>query len=155
MREICAGLDHAHSKGVIHGDMKPQNVFLLFSNEVKVFDFALALARERMEKKVLLGSAHYSAPEYLLGKIANLDEKTDTYAVGCLFYTLLMLRLPLEGIGLGVERSCYRANRPFNKKLVVNHPKVEGLVYDMVSNSGAYRPTMAEVMQRIDEILWK
>lgn len=154
MKEICMGLNYSHSNGVIHGDMNLQNVHIsIFNRKVKILDFALALALKRMKKERCMGTPHYSAPEFLRREVVQFDELTDMYSTGCMFYSLLMLRLPLEGIKSKEDLTRARVEKPFTERLKVPHPKgrqVEDLVYAMVEDDREKRPqSMVEVVQRI------
>jgi serine/threonine protein kinase len=96
---IASALDAAHAHGVIHGDLKPANVFLVAGGNVKLLDFGLSkvLGLERLTQTgELIGTPHYMAPELLTGK-GELDERIDTYAFGVLLYQSLSGRKPFEG----------------------------------------------------------
>ncbi|MCZ7677627.1 MAG: serine/threonine protein kinase [Sandaracinaceae bacterium] len=98
---IAAGLTAAHAHGVIHGDLKPANVFLVEgpSAGVKLLDFGLSkvLGLERLTQTgELIGTPAYMAPELLTGK-GELDERIDTYAFGVMLYQCLAGRPPFEG----------------------------------------------------------
>ncbi len=97
---IAAGLSAAHAHGVIHGDLKPANVFLLAEpaqgSSVKLLDFGLSkvVGLERLTQTgELIGTPAYMAPELLTGK-GELDERIDTYALGVILYQCLAGRPP-------------------------------------------------------------
>jgi serine/threonine protein kinase len=95
---VCAGLSAAHTRGVIHGDLKPANVFLLPDATVKLLDFGLSkvLGLERLTRTgEVIGTPAYMAPELLTGK-GDLDERIDTYALGVILYQMLAGRPPYE-----------------------------------------------------------
>ena len=95
--QILQALKHAHSKGVIHRDIKPQNIMLLKDGTIKVTDFGIARF-SRNETQTMtdraIGSVHYIAPEQARGGIT--DEKADIYSVGVMLYEMLTGKLPFE-----------------------------------------------------------
>lgn len=96
--EVAAALEHAHSLGVIHRDVKPDNVMIRSDGLVKLMDFGIAqiVDKERMTVTgQLLGSPAYMAPEHVEGK--PLDFRTDVFAVGILLYQLATGQLPFRG----------------------------------------------------------
>ncbi|MEQ8725277.1 MAG: serine/threonine-protein kinase [Sandaracinaceae bacterium] len=101
---MAEGLAAAHEHGVIHGDLKPANVFLLrdaaeAASPVKLLDFGLSkvLGLERLTRTgELIGTPAYMAPELLTGK-GEPDARIDTYALGVILYQCLSGRVPFEG----------------------------------------------------------
>lgn len=95
--QILAALDHAHKKGIIHRDVKPQNIILLQDGTIKVTDFGIARF-SRSETRTMtdkaIGSVHYIAPEQARGDVT--DEKADIYSVGVMLYEMLTGELPFE-----------------------------------------------------------
>ena len=95
--QILRALQHAHDNGVIHRDIKPQNIMLLETGEIKVTDFGIArFARSETHTTTdkAIGSVHYIAPEQARG--APTDERADLYSVGVMLYEMLTGRLPFE-----------------------------------------------------------
>lgn len=97
--QILRALQHAHDKGIVHRDIKPQNIMLLSDGTIKVTDFGIArLTRNEVKATVegnkAIGSVHYISPEQARGEIT--DEKTDLYAVGIMLYEMLTGCLPFE-----------------------------------------------------------
>ena len=95
--QILRALQHAHEKGIVHRDIKPQNIMLLQDGTIKVTDFGIARF-SRSETRTMtdraIGSVHYIAPEQARGDIT--DEKTDIYSVGVMLYEMLTGQLPFE-----------------------------------------------------------
>ncbi len=95
--QILRALQHAHEKGVVHRDIKPQNIMLLQDGTIKVTDFGIARF-SRNETRTMtdraIGSVHYIAPEQARGDLT--DEKTDLYSVGVMLYEMLTGQLPFE-----------------------------------------------------------
>ena len=101
-RQICRGLHAAHEQGIIHRDIKPQNVLIDAKGEVKLMDFGVARMTEASEAMtqagLIVGTPHYMSPEQVQGK--TLDPRTDVYAMGVLLYELLVGRRPFESTSL-------------------------------------------------------
>lgn len=95
--QIARALSHAHSKGIIHRDIKPQNVMLLDDGLIKVADFGIAALQsdENGESNETVGSVHYIAPEQARGGAADL--RSDIYSLGIVMYEMLTGRLPYVG----------------------------------------------------------
>src|SRR6266852_5824354 len=97
IRQVCLALDAAHSAGVIHRDLKPQNIMQDKQGRILVMDFGLArsLASEGMTQTgALMGTIEYMSPEQAMGK--QLDARSDLFAVGLIFYELLTCNLPFK-----------------------------------------------------------
>ena len=94
--QIMRGLSHAHSRGIIHRDIKPQNIMVLRDGSVKVADFGIAcLANSQTMTQEALGSVHYISPEQARGD--RTDARSDIYSAGVVLYEMLTGRLPFEG----------------------------------------------------------
>ncbi len=95
--QILRALQHAHDKGIVHRDVKPQNIMLLQNGNIKVADFGIARF-SRNETRTMtesaIGSVHYISPEQARGEIT--DEKADIYSVGVVLYEMLTGQLPFQ-----------------------------------------------------------
>lgn len=95
--QIMRGLSHAHSRGIVHRDIKPQNIMVLRDGSVKVADFGIACLENSAQTltQEALGSVHYISPEQARGD--RTDARSDIYSAGVVMYEMLTNRLPFEG----------------------------------------------------------
>ncbi len=96
--QIAKALGHAHSRGIIHRDIKPHNIMVLRDGSVKVADFGIARlvsAAQNTLTQEALGSVHYISPEQAKG--SHIDARSDIYSAGVVLYEMLTGRLPYEG----------------------------------------------------------
>ena len=97
---ILAAVDHAHRNGIVHRDIKPQNILVDRQGRVKVADFGIARLKASQTTRLdsdssALGSVHYFSPEQARGEVA--DEKSDLYSVGVVMYEMLTGQVPFDG----------------------------------------------------------
>ncbi len=96
--QVLKALQHAHECGIVHRDIKPQNIMLLQDGSIKVTDFGIARFSDKATRTMTeqaIGSVHYIAPEQAKGDVT--DGKTDIYSVGVMLYEMLTGRLPFDG----------------------------------------------------------
>jgi len=97
MRQITIAMQVAHEKGIIHRDIKPQNVLITDDGSIKITDFGIAMAQDALQLTVsesVMGSVHYLAPELAKGEAATY--RSDIYSLGIVFYELLSGDVPFR-----------------------------------------------------------
>ena len=97
-QQIAKALEHAHSRGIIHQDIKPHNICLLRDGTVKVMDFGIARFEKNQETRVIqeaIGSVHYISPEQAKG--SAIDHRADLYSLGVMMYEMLTGHVPFDG----------------------------------------------------------
>src|SRR5713101_3736240 len=97
IRQVCLALEAAHGVGVIHRDLKPQNIMREKGGRILVMDFGLARSLESdgmTQTGALLGTIEYMSPEQAIGK--HLDARSDLFSVGLIFYELLTGKIPYK-----------------------------------------------------------
>ena len=123
--QVARALMHAHSRGIIHQDVKPQNVIILRDGTAKLTDFGIASFAAAQETRVVqeaIGSVHYISPEQAKG--SKIDYRTDIYSLGVVMYEMLTGRLPFEGeTALQIVMQHINAVPPMPSELVPDIPK--------------------------------
>ncbi|MBZ5527088.1 MAG: protein kinase [Acidobacteriia bacterium] len=97
MLQVCQALDSAHTEGVVHRDLKPQNIMLDAQNRVYVMDFGIARSSElsgMTQTGMLMGTPEYMSPEQARGQ--HVDARSDLFALGIIFYELLTGKSPYQ-----------------------------------------------------------
>ena len=155
--QILRALQHAHDKGIVHRDIKPQNIMLLSDGTIKVTDFGIArLSRNEVratsEGNKAIGSVHYISPEQARGEIT--DEKTDLYSVGIMLYEMLTGCLPFEAdnaVSVAIMQMQSEATAPH----LINEEIPEGLeqitLKAMQKDTAKRYQSAAEMLSDFDE----
>ena len=98
LAQVAEGLGYAHTKKVVHRDVKPANIMVTTSGQVKLLDFGLARVTDRdpiTRRGVILGTPDYMSPEQAMGK--GVDQRSDMFSAGAVFYELLTGQKPFSG----------------------------------------------------------
>lgn len=153
--KIAAGLAHMHGKGVIHADMKPNNVMLAPRLTVKIIDFGLAWVKGEGKARIQ-GTPEYMAPETAQHKIVN--ERTDIYNFGATMYRLATFKLPPIAPGVEKALGLGESSKPTPmvpvKKLnpIVPDPLAELIEKCLIHNAHQRPERMSEIQGKLDEL---
>jgi Tol biopolymer transport system component len=160
LRDVCDALAHAHGHGIIHRDIKPDNV-LLSGRHAMVADFGVAKAATDATSRaphttagIVLGTPAYMAPEQIAAD-PNIDHRADIYAVGVLAYELLAGRPPFAGDAPQEILSAHLAQAPV--PISTHRPDVSEPLAELVMKSLEKRPadrwqTAVDLVQRLDAL---
>ncbi len=155
--QILQALQHAHDKGIVHQDVKPQNIMLLADGTIKVTDFGIArfsraAGQQSEQGDKAIGSVHYISPEQARAELT--DEKSDLYSVGVMMYEMLTGKLPFESdnaVSVAIMQMQSVAERP----TVINPDVPEGLeeitLKAMQKDPAKRYQSAAEMLYDIDE----
>jgi len=147
MQPVLSALGAAHRAGMIHRDVKPENVLLTADGQVKVADFGLARAEtasKQTKTGVIIGTVGYLAPEQVIS--GDADTRTDVYAAGIMLFELLTGRQPYEGgTPLAVAYKHVNETVPLPSSVIAGlPPRLDALVASATSRDPARRPFDAD-----------
>jgi len=152
IRDAARGLAHAHKNGMIHRDIKPDNIMLTKSGQVKVADFGLVKSADvekdlGLSRSMLMGTPHYMAPEQFEG--VPPDPRVDIYALGVTFYELVTGKRPFEGrTAFKVMEAHLRKKPPRPEDVVPGiHPEISRIILKMLEKEPDKR------YQSMDELI--
>jgi hypothetical protein len=151
--EVCAGLAHAHGRGVIHRDIKPHNILLDEGGHAKVTDFGIARALDTTQQTrtgSFLGTALYSSPEQLQGQ--KVTPKSDVYSLGVTLYQAATGEPPFSG-ATPIEIASQHVSRtpvPPRRLGADVSEGVQALILDCLAKHPDDRPTAEEARSRLD-----
>jgi serine/threonine-protein kinase len=139
LRQICEGLGHAHANGVVHRDVKPANIRVTPTGDVKIMDFGVAQLQSATgltKRGLVLGSVHYISPEQVEGR--TVDARSDIFSVGAIAFELLSGKRPFdaESVTAVMARVAYGSA---DVDLLPHTPYSPGLEA-IVLNALAHRP---------------
>ncbi len=152
--QIAKALDHAHSRGIVHRDIKPHNVMVLKNGSVKVTDFGIArmMSKGNTLTKEALGSVHYISPEQAKG--GRVDNRSDIYSLGVVMYEMMSGRPPYDGDSpVAVAIQHINGGAPMPSTL---NPNIPGGLEQIIMNAMAHEPnerydSAAQMLSDMDE----
>ncbi|CAN5148460.1 hypothetical protein BH24ACT17_BH24ACT17_04730 [soil metagenome] len=151
--EICAGLAHAHERGVIHRDIKPHNILLDENGHAKVTDFGIARALDATQATrtgAYLGTALYSSPEQLQGQ--KVTPKSDVYSLGATLYQAAVREPPFVG-QTPIEIASQHVSKtpvPCRERGADVSKGLEALILACLAKNPDERPTAEEMRSRLE-----
>ncbi|WP_431799439.1 Stk1 family PASTA domain-containing Ser/Thr kinase [Halobacillus andaensis] len=142
MRQVTSAIAHAHDNGIVHRDIKPQNILIDHYGHAKVTDFGIAMALSATaltQTNSVLGSVHYLSPEQARGGMAT--KKSDIYSLGIVLFELLTGRLPFSGQSpVSIALKHLQHDTPSLKRWVPDLPQsVENVVLKATAKDPFYR----------------
>jgi eukaryotic-like serine/threonine-protein kinase len=154
--EVARALAFAHAQGLVHRDVKPQNVLLSADGRAKVTDFGIARSLDTMgltQTGTVLGTSHYIAPEQARGE--RVDTKTDVYSFGVVLFELLTGAVPYEGDTF-LTVALRHVNDPV-PSVLERRPdcpiRLAGLIESCMAKDSAERPSMADCVRELEATL--
>ncbi len=151
--EVCAGLAHAHERGIIHRDIKPHNILLDENGHAKVTDFGIARALDTTQATrtgSFLGTALYSSPEQLQGQ--KVTPKSDVYSLGATLYQAATGEAPFLG-GTPIEVASQHVSKdptPPRERGADVSEDLEALILSCLAKNPDDRPTAEEARSRLE-----
>lgn len=147
LTQIISGLDYIHSRGIVHHDIKPSNIFISTAGqlEIQLGDFGLACPLRREKHGAVIGTHVYAAPEQLQGKC---DPKSDVYSLGIVLVELLVqTKTEMERVEIidGLKRE------QIPTSLAIAHPKWVHVVGRLVQHDPGKRPTATQLLSDLGE----
>lgn len=154
--QLCDALGHAHQRGLIHRDVKPENVVITPDGAAKLMDFGLAhsqSASHLTQEGTLVGTPFYLAPEQILGK--QVDGRADLYALGVILYELTTGRLPFTGDDVLniISQHLHSPVEPPRTHRTDLPPALDALIIGLLSKQPEDRPASAEEVRTVLESL--
>lgn len=152
--QICDGLEVAHRQGVIHRDLKSQNIIINSANQIKIIDFGLAHSTHLQGMTatgLIMGTPEYMAPEQVEGK--RVDERADIYSLGIILYELFTGRVPFTGdsaIAVGFKQM--KEEPPAPRTIAPHLPaEIEAIILKCLQKDALDRyPSVTQVKQELE-----
>ncbi len=130
MEQVCLALEAAHAEGVVHRDLKPQNIMVDKAGRISVMDFGIARSTElggMTQTGVLLGTPDYMSPEQVMGE--HVDARSDLFTLGVIFYQLLTGDMPYKAET--AQASMFKRTRELPKRAIEADPTVPKFLSDV------------------------
>lgn len=153
--QILKALQHAHDRGIVHRDIKSQNVMLMSDGTIKVMDFGIARFNRETDKTIsekAIGSVHYISPEQARGDIT--DEKSDIYSVGVMLYEMLTGQKPFDGdnpVSIALMHMQSQPKRPTEINSSIPEGLEEIVIKAMQKEPSKRYQTAGEMIKDIEE----
>ena len=150
MKQLTSAITHAHENGIIHRDIKPQNILMDEAGNVKITDFGIATslgATSFTQTNSVIGTVHYLSPEQARGGLATM--KSDIYALGIVLYELLTGELPFSGeSAVSIALKHLQSETPSVREFDASIPQsVENIVLKATAKDANHRYNNAEEME--------
>ncbi len=155
--QILSALQHAHERGVIHRDIKPQNIMILYDGTIKVMDFGIARINKfetvTMTDKAI-GTVYYISPEQARGE--HTDERSDIYSIGVMLYEMLTGEMPFDGdtpVNVAIKQIQSAATRPrsINRSIPVGLEQI--VMRSMMKTPDNRYPNAADMITDLKKVL--
>lgn len=148
-KQVCRGLSAVHKAGIVHGDLKPQNVMVLPNGVAKLMDFGVARVRSETAEGPIQGTPLYMSPEQARG--AELDDRSDIYAAGVLMFELFTGRPPFQARTVEDLLRMHQHERPPNPRLLREDlPEVlSRIILACLDKARLQRPSTASDLDRL------
>ena len=153
--QILRALQHAHDKGIVHRDIKPQNIMLLADGTIKVADFGIARFARASQQTVTdkaIGSVHYISPEQAKGDVT--DEKSDIYSVGVMLYEMTTGKLPFDAespVSVAIKQIQSQPKLPHEINPNIPEGLEDIIIRAMQKDPSKRYQSAAEMLRDIDE----
>jgi serine/threonine protein kinase len=148
--QVCRALECAHAKGILHRDIKPENIFVCDDGTLKLMDFGLARlvdGSNATQSGMVTGTVAYMSPEQLRG--GTLDQRSDLYALGVLFYEYLCGHTPFLSDNPGTVLLKHLTETPPSLRAIVPtvSPELESLIFRLMEKDPAARYPSALIVR--------
>lgn len=156
MKQILSAIDMAHKNGIIHRDIKPQNILIDADGNVKITDFGIAIVLSETsltQTNTVLGSVHYLSPEQARGGMATIQ--TDIYALGIVLFELLVGYVPFDGeTAVSIALKHFQEPLPSIAAMLPNIPQsLENVILKATEKEVLYRyPSCSEMYEDLSSV---